>query len=433
MVAPRRVIIHIDLDAFYASVEQRDFPEFAGKPLIVGGHPVRGVVTAASYEVRKFGVHSAMPMAQALRLAPGAIVRPPRFAAYVEASEAVRKIFESATPEIEPLSLDEAFLDVTASLSLLGPPGPLAAHLRARIAKEVGLPASAGIAEVKFAAKLASDLAKPAGQLEVPPGTVREFLRPLPVERLWGVGPKVHARLAREGLRTIGELAARGGPWLTSNFGALGAHLYSLAIGEDPRPVEVDRPAKSVGAQVTFDADLEDRDALAVALHGQALRVAHRLRQAGLKGRTLQISLRFSNFDNISRQTTLAHPSDDGQELYRAAMQLFDSCERPLPVRRTGVAVSGLSGSGGQGELMFEAPSPKAHLNATLDGITEKFGAWAISTADVRATELTRQELDVPRELRRPKVAQGRQEDELPKTPGDDSGYDQRADSPQDD
>jgi len=211
-------IIHLDMDAFYASVEQRDFPDLRGKPVIVGGHPRRGVVLAASYEVRPFGVRSAMPMAVAMRKAPAAIVVPPRMAAYEEASEAVFAILSTVTPLIEPLSLDEAFLDVTASRKLFGGPAKIAAELRARIAAEVGLPSSAGIASVKFVAKIASDVAKPNGQLEVAPGEARAFLASLPVTRLWGVGPKTEAVLAKLGLRTIGQIAAADPDWLNRHL-----------------------------------------------------------------------------------------------------------------------------------------------------------------------------------------------------------------------
>ncbi len=214
-MAPTRSIIHLDMDAFYASVEQRDHPEWQGQPLIVGGHPTRGVVLAASYEVRPFGVRSAMPMHRALKAAPHAIVAPPRFLAYAEASEAVFAILSSVTPLIEPLSLDEAFLDVTASRALFGEPRDIATKLRARIRAETGLPCSTGLAESKFLAKIASDLAKPNGQYEVPPGTAKTFLAPLPVSRLWGVGPKTEETLKGLGLRTIGDLAARDREWLS--------------------------------------------------------------------------------------------------------------------------------------------------------------------------------------------------------------------------
>jgi len=234
---PANAIIHLDMDAFFASVEQRDAPELRGKPVIVGGHPRRGVVLAASYEVRPFGVHSAMPMAVAMRRAPTAVVVPPRMVAYEAASDAIFAIMSAVTPLIEPLSLDEAFLDVTASGKLFGPPSQIASNLRARIAKEVGLPSSAGIAPVKFVAKIASDLAKPNGQMEVVLGDVRVFLAPLPVGRLWGVGPKTEAALNELGLRTVGQIAAADHDWLGRRVSG-GRDLWELACGIDPAKAE---------------------------------------------------------------------------------------------------------------------------------------------------------------------------------------------------
>jgi DNA polymerase-4 len=239
-------IIHLDMDAFYASVEQRDDPSLLGKPVIVGGHPKRGVVLAASYEVRPFGVRSAMPMAVALRQAPHAVVVPPRMAAYEVASTEVFAILSSVTPLVEPLSLDEAFLDVTASIQLFGCPAAIASSLRQRIAKEVRLPASAGIAEVKFAAKIASDLAKPNGQKEVPAGQTRAFIAPLPVARLWGVGRKTEALLLDLGLRLVGDIAGADPDWLERQVSG-GRDLWELARGIDPRSVvPTARPRASV-------------------------------------------------------------------------------------------------------------------------------------------------------------------------------------------
>jgi DNA polymerase-4 len=263
------------MDAFFASVEQRDFPELRGKPVIVGGHPRRGVVLTASYEVRPFGVRSAMPMAVAMRRAPAAIVVPPRMTAYEEASDAVFAILSKVTPLIEPLSLDEAFLDVTASVKLFGTPSQIASDLRARIATHVGLPSSAGIASVKFVAKIASDLAKPNGQKEVAPGEARAFLAPLPVGRLWGVGPKTEAALAELGLRTVGQIAAADPDWLARRISG-GRDLWELACGIDPRPVVPDCEAKSIGAEDTFEEDLSGTSAL---LPASALLLAEKLKQ----------------------------------------------------------------------------------------------------------------------------------------------------------
>jgi DNA polymerase IV len=384
-----RAIIHVDMDAFYASVEQRDTPSLRGKPVIVGGHAQRGVVVAASYEVRPFGVRSAMPMARAMKMAPQAIVVPPRFSAYAEASEKVFSIFERYTPLIEPLSLDEAFLDVTASVGLFGAPTEIARRIRREIASELSLPASAGIASVKFVAKIASDLAKPNGQREVPAEETVPFLAKLPVSRLWGVGPKTEETLTRAGLETIGDMAARDVAWLEERFGSQGRHLWELAHGIDPREVVPDRAAKSVGAEDTFEEDLRGLDLLRPHVHAQALRVGRRLRKAGVKGRVVQLKVKFADFNVITRRTTLSGPTDDGQRIYRAALDLLEHAHEGKPIRLTGVSVQSLGEQEPQQLGLFSAPPPprSAKLNAALDRIAERFGSKAITTADLVETD----------------------------------------------
>ncbi len=373
------------MDAFYASVEQRDRPDLRGRPVIVGGHPRRGVVLAASYEVRPLGVRSAMPMAEALRLAPQAQVVPPRFEAYAQASEAVFDILESVTPLHEPLSLDEAFLDVTASRQLFGDGAAIATQIRARIARELRLPASAGIAAVKFAAKIASDLAKPDGQREVPPGGTRAFLAPLPIERLWGVGSKTLAQLHPLGLRTIGDLAARDPEWLERRLPG-SRHLWELSQGIDPRPVVPDRAAKSIGAEDTFDEDLGAGELLP-HVHGQALRVGRRMRRARCKARVVQLKLKLSDFSLLTRQTTLPEPTDDSQSLYRAAAELLGRIELRQRVRLTGVSAHGIVVQEAQLSLFSPAASRADRLNAALDRIADRFGRQAVVTADVAALD----------------------------------------------
>jgi DNA polymerase-4 len=383
-----RAILHVDMDAFYASVEQRDRPELRGQPVVVGGHPRRGVVLAASYEVRPFGVRSAIPMARALKLAPAAVVVSPRFAAYAEASEQVFAILERYTPLIEPLSLDEAFLDVTASQALFGTPAEIATRLRREIAAEVRLPASAGIASSKFVAKIASDLAKPDGQREVPPEKTREFLAALPVSRLWGVGPKLEERLHRLGLRLVGDLAIRDETWLAARLGDLGAHLAALARGEDDRPVIPDRSSKSIGAEDTFEEDVADLEVLKPRLHAQALRVARRLRKAGLRTRVVQLKLKLDDFTLQTRRCTLDRPTDDGQELYRHALALLERAPLPRPVRLTGVSAQELDEVGeAQLGLFGEPPRRSDALNRALDAIAERFGRGAVAPADVLSLE----------------------------------------------
>ena len=372
------------MDAFYASVEQRDQPELRGKPVIVGGHPKRGVVLAASYEARPFGVHSAMPMAVALRKAPQAVVVPPRMEAYEAASERVFAILGSVTPLIEPLSLDEAFLDVAASSRLFGAPAKIARMLRSRIAAEVGLPASAGIAAVKLVAKIASDMAKPNGQKEVPAGETQAFLAPLPVGRLWGVGPKTEAALHGLGLRTVGEVAAADPDWLDQRLSG-GHDLWELARGIDPRPVVPDREAKSIGAEDTFEEDLAGPEPLLPHLHAQALRVGRRLRGAGRKAAVLQLKLKLADFTLLTRQTTLDDPTDDGQEIYRNVADLLCTEKLRGKVRLTGVSAQTLVGTGGQLSL-FGADRRAGRLNQALDRIADKFGPASVTTADLAET-----------------------------------------------
>jgi len=382
-------ILHADLDAFYASVEQRDDPKLRGKPVIVGGHPKRGVVLAASYEVRPFGVKSAMPMSWAVQRAPQAIVVPPRPLAYAEASEQVFEIFSRYTPLIEPLSLDEAFLDVTASERLFGPPLGIATRIREEIAREVRLPASAGIAPSKFVAKIASDFAKPNGQKQVHEAEVKQFLAVLPVGRLWGVGPKSEETLKRLGLTTIGDIAARPAEWLVQKLGEGGRHLWELSHGIDDRAVIPDGEAKSIGAEDTFEEDLDGREALLPQIHAQALRVGRRLRRAQVKTRVVQLKIKYADFELITRRKTLETPTDDGQGLYRAVEELLDRVSFSKRIRLTGVSAQDLGGSpleAPQLSLFDEAPTapPKSDkLNAALDKIAAKFGSQAVRTADL--------------------------------------------------
>jgi len=404
-----RAIIHVDMDAFYASVEQRDNPELRGKPLIVGGDARRGVVVAASYEVRKYGVKSAMPMARAMKMAPHALVVKPRFSAYSEASEQVFSIFERYTPLVEPLSLDEAFLDVTASVGLFGTPADMARRIRKEIAAETGLPSSAGIASVKFVAKIASDVAKPNGQREVRAEETVAFLAGLPVGRLWGVGPKTEEALKRAGLETIGDVAKRDAAWLEARWGTSGRHLWELAHGIDPREVVPDREAKSVGAEDTFDEDLTGLEALSPHVHAQALRVGRRLRKAGVKGRVVQLKLKFGDFTLITRRTTLPSATDDGQMLYRVARELLEKAHEDKPVRLTGVSMQELgteSVGARQLGLFTEPEKPKRSdkLNAALDRIAERFGSKAVLTADIAGSDESEpdSEPERPRKPKRP-------------------------------
>ena len=381
---PARAILHVDMDAFYASVEQRDDPSLRGKPVAVGGTRRRGVVLAASYEARPFGVRSAIPVARALRLCPQLICVPPNFAKYELASDQVFAVFHQFTPEVEGLSLDEAFLDVTRSQALLGTALQQAREIKRRIQAQTQLTASVGIAEVKFAAKIASDLCKPDGLLEVPPGQVRAFLAPLPAARLWGVGPRTDEILARLGLRKIGEVAAADPAYLEAQLGSIGPWLHDLANGIDPRHVEPDAKAKSIGAEETFEDDLMGEDLLPF-IHDQSMRVAARLRRAGMKARAVHLKVKYTDFKIATRQATLPVPTDDGGEIYRTASALLGRVD-PRPIRLTGVHAGDLGTAPPQMGLFDAGRKKRDRLNRSLDAIAEKFGADAVLPADLAAS-----------------------------------------------
>jgi DNA polymerase IV len=376
-----RAILHVDMDAFYASVEQRDDPRLRGRPVAVGGASRRGVVCAASYEARPFGVRSAMPMARALRLCPQLVVVPPDFVKYSQVSEQIFAIFHSFTPEVEGLSLDEAFLDVTRSQTLLGPAPAQGRAIKARIQAETRLTASVGIAEVKFAAKIASDLCKPDGLLEVPRGKVREFLAPLPASRLWGVGPRTDEQLQRLGLRKIGDVAHADRAYLAAQLGSAGPWLHDLANGIDGRSVEPDLDAKSIGAEETFEEDLEGED-LHPFIHEQALRVGARLRRAGVKARAVHLKIKYADFRVVTRQETLPFPTDDSAEIYRTALRLLGKVDAH-PIRLTGVHAGDLGTVTPQLGLFDSARKKRDRLNQSLDAIAEKFGNGAVLPADL--------------------------------------------------
>ena len=392
-----RTIVHMDLDAFFASVEQLDRPELRGRPVIVGGTSGRGVVCAASYEARRFGVRSAMPTARALRLCPEGVFLPPRFHRYSELSERVFAIFGRFTPLVEGLSLDEAFLDVTASRALHGSGADIARAIKRQVRTECGLAVSAGIADVKFAAKIATDVGKPDGLVEVPPGGAAAFLAPLPIGRLWGVGPVTERALRRIGASTIGDLARLPGSAVAAAVGASAAqHLKALAEGDDPREVDPGEEAKSVGAEDTFEQDRSGREPLARELLSQAVRVGRRLRAAGLEGDVVTLKIKYSDFTAITRRTTLAAPTDDDRLLFHTARGQLDRVDLSRPVRLTGISVSGLvpveraARSLGEQLGLFAAArveDPEAarrrSLNAAVDALRDRFGDGAVGPADL--------------------------------------------------
>jgi DNA polymerase-4 len=388
MVATR-TILHLDLDAFYASVEQLDDPSLRGRPVIVGGPSRRGVVCAASYEARRFGVRSAMPTARARRLCPDGVFLPPRFDRYAAISERVFGIYRRYTPLVEPLSLDEAFLDVTASRALHGGGADIARAIKGEVRAGSGLAVSAGVAEVKLAAKIATDLGKPDGLVEVPPGGVAAFLAPLPVGRLWGVGHVTEEALRRIGIGTIGDLARTPEMALAGALGASHARaLRALAQGDDPREVVPDEAAKSIGAEDTYGEDLRDRGAVERELLAQAARVGRRLRAAGLAGHVVTLKVKYSDFSAITRRTTLERPTDDDHAIVEEARRLLDRVDLTRPVRLTGLSVSGFAGEAERGQLdLFGAATPddgrRRALNAALDRIADRFGDRAVVPADL--------------------------------------------------
>jgi DNA polymerase-4 len=387
------VILHVDMDAFYASVEQRDDPRLRGKPVIVGGPSRRGVVSAASYEARPFGVRSAMPMGEALRRCPQAIVVPVNMGRYQEVSASVFEVFRRFTPLVEGLSLDEAFLDVTASRSLFGEGVDIARAIKAAIRSELSLVASAGVAPCKFAAKIASDLEKPDGLTVVPPDGVAEFLAPLPIERMWGVGPKTAPRLRAEGFATLGDLAAAQAHELERLLGTWGTRIRELARGNDPRAVEPDREAKSIGAEVTHEVDLTSREDVGRALLGHASKVAQRLHHEGLHARGVVVKLKYSDFSVRSRQTLLPEPVADTASIHRAAERLLASFpSSPLGIRLTGISVSHL-GEGPPPRVLF--PDVAQRKRTKVEGV--------IAAVEGRlGVELTRATLLDPSVRKRP-------------------------------
>jgi DNA polymerase-4 len=380
-----RIILHADMDAFYAAVEQLDNPALRGKPIIVGHPSGRGVVTTASYEARPFGVGSAMPMAKARRLCPHAIIVPPRFDRYSEISQQVMEEFGNFSPAVEALSLDEAFLDMTGAEKLFGPPERMARALKDKVFARTQLRVSVGAAPTKYVAKVASDYGKPDGVLVVPPDKVLAFLHPLPVKRLWGVGPKTQERLKSLGLDTIADVAHTPRDVLVRALGSLGDHIADLAAGIDPRVVESDRESKSVGAEQTLEVDIAGRKAIEPHLLGAADRVAHRLRKSGMKARGLRVKLKSFDFRLSTRQMTLDRPSDSADEFYAAAKVLLDDFDLDIPVRLVGLAGFDLVAATApeQQDLFGGAERAKrAKLDRTLDAVWEKFGAGALKRGD---------------------------------------------------
>jgi DNA polymerase-4 len=384
------VILHVDMDAFYAAVEINRRPDLRGRPVVVGGLGTRGVVCSASYEAREYGVRSAMPTGRARALCPQAVFLPPDFTAYAAASRTVMGIFRDVTPLVEPLSLDEAFLDVAGAVRLLGRPAHLAARVRRRVADELGLTCSVGVAPTKFVAKLGSTLAKPDGVLVVPAARILRFLHPLPVAALWGVGERSAETLGRLGLRTVGDLANAPVPLLRGAVGAAAAqHLHDLAWGRDPRRVEPDQAEKSIGAEVTFDSDVADPAAVRRTLLALAGRVARRLRAGGQVGRTVAVKIRFADFRTIHRSRTLPIPTDTAHEVFATAWSLFQAQQVAHRIRLVGVRVEGLSDAAvTPRQLAWDEPEHGwRDAEVAADAALARFGPVAVRPASLLGKE----------------------------------------------
>lgn len=379
-VSPGANILHADLDAFYASVEQRDDPRLRGRPVIVGG----GVVLAASYEAKARGVRSAMGGQQARRLCPDAIVVPPRMSAYTAASRAVFEIFRQTTPLVEGLSIDEAFLDVGGLRRLVGSPADIAERLRREVSERVHLPITVGVARTKFLAKVASGVAKPDGLLVVAPDAELAFLHPLPVERLWGVGPVTAAKLRERRIRTVGEVARLGEAALVSMLGAgAGRHLHALAHNRDPRAVQVGRRRGSMGAQHALGRTPHAPEELDAILAGLVDRVSRRMRAAGRSGRTVVLRLRFGDYTRATRSHTIGKATADTTSLLTAARALLRAALPEINrrgVTLVGVSVGNLDDNPVQPELPFHR-EPGAELDAAVDAVRDRFGSAALTRA----------------------------------------------------
>ncbi len=383
------MILHIDMDAFYASIEERDRPGLRGKPMVVGGNPdKRGVVAAANYTARRYGIHSAMPTSQAKRLCPDLIVLPPRHSYYAQVSQQIRDIFHRYTPLVEPLSLDEAFLDVKHSHLLFGEPADIGSRIKRDIRDELKLVASVGVAHNKFLAKVASEAGKPDGILEVNPAGVQAFLDKLPVSKLWGVGKVGNQRLQNRGIHTIGDLRAQAPEMLEELFGSWGGTLWDLAHGKDNRQVVPDHKAKSLSHETTFAEDITDVEALRGWLLDLTRHVAMRLRRNHLRGRIVHVKIRFADFRTITRSRTLSQSTNFTQQLWDTGQALL---MQNLPLRHRGVRLIGFSVSGFdptgpcQTDLFDETGrSRQVRLDTVSDWIHARFGSATLT----RATEL---------------------------------------------
>jgi len=374
-----RSIIHLDMDAFYPSVEMLDNPDLRGKPVIVGGSSRRGVVSSASYEARRFGVHSAQPISRALKLCPQGIFLPVRMARYQEMSSRIFEIFNRFTPLIEPLSIDEAFLDITGTERLLGDPVAVAKRIKKTVHDETGLTVSAGLAPSKFVAKIASDMNKPDGLTIVASEKINDFLDPLPVSKMWGVGKVTLERLTRYNIKTFYDLRTVPVDTLERMFGQHGIKMHSLAMGIDDRDVETEHETKSIGHEITFPEDIMDVESAEREILALAMRTAKRMRREGTAGKTVTLKVKYNDFKQVTRSLTLDKPTNDGMNIYLTAKGLLEKTETgKRPVRLLGVSMSGLDGSDMKVQLALFSKDEKTEkterLNRAIDSLQERYG-----------------------------------------------------------
>jgi len=378
-----RTVAHADMDAFYAAVEQLDDPALRGKPLLVGGAGRRGVVMTASYEARPFGAHSAMPMFKARRLCPDALIVPPRFERYQEVSAIIMGVFRDFSPDVEAISLDEAFLEMSGAEGVFGAPGAMGRQLKAAIREATGgLTASIGISGTKYVAKVASGFAKPDGLTIVSPGEAMGWLAPQPVSRLWGAGPKTQARLHELGLNTIGEVADADPELLAERLGSAGAHFYALAHAQDPRQVEHRRSSKSIGSERTLGQDVGRREDIQLHLRRSADTVGRRLRANGYVAHGVRVKLKTSDFQILTRQRQLEPPTDTAETLYGEAVSLLAEFGHPGPFRLIGLAAYDLSKGDDPMQLeLFGARAKRRGLETAIDDLIARFDAGVVRRA----------------------------------------------------
>jgi len=379
-----RIIAHADMDAFYAAIEQLDDPALRGRPILVGPPSSRGVVLTASYEARPYGVGSAMPMAKARRLCPTAAIIPPRFDRYQEVSRTIMEVFGNFSPDVEALSLDEAFLDMTGSEQLFGGPESIGRRLKDAVREATGgLTASVGISATKYVAKVASACRKPDGLTVVPPEEAKAWLAPLPVAWLWGAGPKTQARLHHLGLQTIGEVARADPKFLFAKLGSAGLHFHTLAQAEDPRPVLGRRNSKSIGSEHTLDRDVCEKTDIKLHLHRSADTIGRRLRKKSYMAFGVSVKLKTTDFQLLTRQHRLSEPTDVTERLYSVGVELLNEFNHPGPFRLVGMAAYDLVGINDQIQLdLFGTFARRRRLDEAIDRLAERFGPDAVHRAN---------------------------------------------------